>query len=59
MIKLFTGNNINNIIIVSAEIPIMLGPPTELSLLISTFDPKGSRVQTTLKVQLSKFVWTV
>ena len=59
MIKLFTGNDINNIIIVSAEIPLMLGLPTELSLLISTFDPEGSRVQTTMRVQLSKFVWTV
>ena len=54
-----TGNDISNIDIVLSEIPFISGITGESDFLISAFDPTGSRVRTTLQVQLSKCVWKI
>ena len=55
----FLGNNINNIVIIPSEIPLISSEnfilPADVSFLISTFDPSGTRIRTTLDVTLSKF----
>ena len=55
----FLGENINNIVIIPSEIPLLssenFGLPANVSFLISAFDPSGTRIQTTLDVTLSKF----
>ena len=51
------GDDINNIVIVPSEIPIISEfiLPTNVSFLISTFDPMGVRIRMTLHIDLSKF----
>ena len=50
------GGDIHNIVIITSEIPLIAGLPlpTNLSLLISTFDPMGARIRMTLSITLSK-----
>ena len=55
----FLGENINNIAIIPSEIPLLSSEdftlPADVSFLISTFDPSGTRIRTILDVTLSKF----
>ena len=50
------GGDIHNIVIITSETPLVadLTLPTNLPLLISTFDPMGARIRTTLNITLSK-----
>ena len=51
------GGDISNIVIIPSEIRGIDGLPlpTNLSFLISTIDPMGTRIRTTLQIRLSKF----
>ena len=59
IINFFLGENINNIVIIPSEIPLISSEdfilPADVSFLISAFDPSGTRIRMTLDVTLSKF----
>ena len=54
-----TGGDIHNIVITTSEIPLVANflLPTNLSFLISAFDPMGARIRTTLNILLSKCIY--
>ena len=59
IINFFLGENINNIVIIPSEIPLISSEnfilPADVSFLISAFDPSGTRIRMTLDVTLSEF----
>ena len=56
IVKLFTGKNINNIVIVPSEISLLSEFTMELRFNVSVFDSMKKRIQTSLQIQLSKSV---